>query len=86
MLRNSHGEEIRPRTIVTRRMMQIILERLLASGDHSREVELRSQLMLAIEALLGMRVGEVCGGGDGHGLLANNLVILREITTGEQSI
>jgi len=59
---------------------------LLTRGSHSREVELRTQLMIAIETLFGMRVGEVCGGGDGHGLLANNLVILRDITTGEETV
>ena len=42
--------------------------------------------MIAIEVMLGMRVGEVAGGGDGHGLLANNLVILRDARSGEETV
>jgi len=67
-------------------MVRIILSDLLERGDHSREVELRTQLMIAIETLLGLRVGDVCGGGDGHGILAKSLAILQDIATGEETV
>ena len=46
----------------------------------------RTRLFISLEVMMGLRVGEVMGGGDGHGLLANHLVLLRNLTTGEESV
>ena len=85
-LRVSHGVESRPRTAATRRMIVAIFDHILRDCVTSDDVLVRTELMMAVEMLLGLRVGEVCGGGDGHGLLANNLVILRNIRSGEESV
>ena len=42
--------------------------------------------MLALELMCGLRVGEVLGGGDHHGLLANHTYLLTNLETGEVSV
>ena len=45
----------------------------------SERTRVRTQLMMAIEVMFGLRVGEALSGGDFHGLLANHLTILRRL-------
>ena len=54
-------------------------------------VQARAQLMVALEVMMGLRVGEVLSGGDFHGILANHLTILRRLgdegrPTGEEYV
>ena len=40
----------------------------------------REKLQFIAEAVGGCRIGKVCGGGDSHGLLANNVAILEDMS------
>lgn len=84
-LRELHGEEGHPRTAATRRMVRIILERLVDEviGASSRA---RVRLMIALEVMCGLRVGEVMSGGDFHGVQANHVVILTNLSNGAESV
>ena len=84
-LRELHGEESHPRTAVTRRMVAHLFGSVLDGIDQPL-LRKRARLFLAMEVMLGLRVGETLGGGDGHGLLANHLTILRNHATGEESV
>ena len=78
-LRQRHGEETKPRTAITRRMMRVLLEDVIPTRGGNPLVNARMQLMFAMEVMLGLRVGEALSGGDFHGLLANHLVILQRL-------
>ena len=78
-LKTRHGEEARPRTATTRRMMRHVLEDVIPQRGGSELVNVRMRLMFALEVMLGLRVGEVLSGGDYHGLLANHLTILHRL-------
>ena len=79
-----HGEEAAPRTALTRRMLWFLAHELIAKHSGERTFE-RVQLMYLMEVMLGLRVGEALSGGDYHGLLANNFVILTHQGTGRVS-
>ena len=88
---HSHGEESHPRTAVTRRMIQLGIEEVLPTVCSTPLVLARTQLMIALEVMMGLRVGEVLSGGDFHGVLANHLTILRRLgddgrPTGEEFV
>jgi len=88
---DAHGEESHPRTAVTRRMVRLLLSDIVARHCETPLVRCRTQLMLALEVMLGLRVGETLSGGDFHGLLANHLTILRRLgsdgqPTGEEFV
>ena len=38
-------------------------------------IRAREKVQLEIEGLGGCRIGEVCGGGDGHGVVANEVCV-----------
>ena len=78
-LKQRHGEEARPRTATTRRMMKHLLEEVIPQRGGHQLVNIRMRLMFAIEIMLGLRVGETLAGGDYHGLLANNFYILQRL-------
>ena len=82
---NLHGEESSPRTAVTSRMVTIISGRLIESTC-SKLIRTRVTLMYYLEIMFGIRVGECLAGGDFHGMLANNLVILTNLETGRISL
>ena len=76
-LKLAHGEESHPRTAATRRMVRYILGVGIAAEFEGRpDLVARYRLEVAMECVLGLRVGEVVTGGDFHGMLANNLKIL----------
>ena len=85
-LRQMHGEESHPRTATTRRMIRLLFESIIVRMVPKALLAARACLFIALEVMCGLRVGEVLGGGDGHGLLANHLVILRNLSTGEESV
>eukprot|EP00966_Prymnesium_polylepis_P114668 2649875-Prymnesium_polylepis.2 len=85
-LRELHGEESHPRKALTRRMVRHLFDSVLERFIGKSLLLKRTRLFLALVVMMGVRVGEVMGGGDGHGLLANNLVILRNLTTGEELV
>ena len=78
-LRQSHGEQVSPRTAVTRTMMRHLLETVIPERGGSEIVNVRTLLMCACEIMFGIRVVEVLSGGDFHGVLANNLVLLQKL-------
>ena len=78
-LKGAHGEESRPRTTATRRMLWSAIHEVIPGRKSSPLVTLRHQLLIAVEAMMGFRVGEVLGGGDRHGLLADNVKIIRAV-------
>ena len=78
-LRQRHGEETKPRTAVTRRMVRHLLEDVTPQRGGDPLVNARMQLMFAMEVMLGLRVGEALSGGDFHGLLANHFVVLQKL-------
>ena len=85
-LRELHGEESHPRTAATRRMVRALFETVLPQQISNPLLRKRAMLLLALEVLCGLRVGEALGGGDHHGLLANNVRILKNISSGETSV
>ena len=60
-------------------MMRHLLETVVPERAGSDLVNTRTKLMFAMEVMFGCRVGEALAGGDFHGLLANNLVILQRL-------
>ena len=78
-LRQRHGEETKPRTALTSKMMRHLLEDVIPQRGGNEQVNIRMQLMFALEIMMGLRVGEALSGGDFHGLLANHLVILQKL-------
>jgi len=86
-LADAHGEESHPRTAATPRMMRLSHEVVLPERFAGKPVLLaRGRVGLAGECAGGLRVGEMFGGGDGHGLLAPDVRLLREISSGEVSV
>ena len=83
-LKELHGEESHPRTAVTRRMVRVLLEEVLPEMRPSHCID-RDRLMAATEIMLGLRIGEATSGGDFHGVLANHLTILTNLSTGKVS-
>ena len=77
-----HWEESHPRTATTRRMVRLLFGSVIARLEPKALIAARASLFMALEVMCWLRVGEVMGGGDGHGLLANHLVILRNLSTG----
>ena len=90
-LQEMHGEEAQPRTAATRRMISYSIETAVPRRCRDKLVCVRTQLDIAMEVMLGLRVGEALGGGDVHGLLANHVTILRRLDeyglpTGEEYV
>ena len=78
-LKSIHGEEAAPRTAATRLMIRHAIEVGAPARHRDPFVRVRAQLDIAVEVMLGLRVGEAMGGGDFHGLLANHLTIIRKL-------
>jgi len=78
-LLDEHGVEEHPRTSATPRMLSLVFSSLLEKHCPQVTVRSRTGVALCCEAGLGMRVGEALTGGDYHGLMANHLVILRQM-------
>lgn len=75
-LEQSHGVEAVPCTHATRRILTIVMEDTLPARCGGGLLT-RSSVQVVLEVMGGVRVGEACGGGDGHGALANHLTIAR---------
>ena len=86
-LRVLHGEEGHPRTATTPGMIFHLFDSVIdRQFDGKPLLRARARLLMALEVMCGLRVGEVLGGGDGHGLLANHVVLLRNLRTGAESV
>ena len=81
-LRKEHGLDVAPMTHGTRRMLRLIMFEVLPQmfSRFTRGLH-RMRWQICVEALGGLRVGEACGGGDNHGLLANNTFVLLQTGT-----
>ena len=75
----SHGVEAEPCTHATRRIMTITRDSTLPK--RAKTLLTRSLVQVTLELMGGLRVGEATGGGDGHGLLANHLCLMRPVGT-----
>ena len=73
----SHGVQAVPDTHATRRILSIMFFQTLP--EVSKSLCARSLVMGTLEVIGGVRVGEACGGGDGHGALANDLCIMNPL-------
>ena len=69
-----------PATTATPAMLKLIVDELLDKRFSSPLVASRTRLQFLIEGVGGCRIGEVVGGGEGHGLLANNTCILEDLS------
>ena len=85
-LKELHGLESMPATHGTRRMLSLMITRIIPGLNTSGLIKARSILFLVMEAVGGLRVGEAMGGGDHHGMLANNVCILRDTRDGSVSV
>ena len=81
VLKESHGEEGSPRTAVTRRIVRLMLEEIMPARLSARCLA-RDLLVVALQVMMGLRIGETVSGGDFHGVLANHLAILTNLATG----
>ena len=81
-LEGSHGVESVPCTHATRRILTILMEETLPARCGA-ELLTRSAVQVVLETMGGVRVGEACGGGDGHGALANHLTLARPVGSEE---
>ena len=85
-LKVAHGLESQPATHGTRRMLNLILNTVIPRRASSLMIRARSKLFLVLEAVGGLRVGEAMGGGDHHGMLANNICLLKDSRDGSMSV
>ena len=82
-LRKAHGIEAEPMTHGTRAMLRHILYYQLEQMGNQM-IRVRTQFLLMIEAIGGLRVGEATG--EVHGLRAINTCTLVEISTGKKFV
>lgn len=78
------GTEHEPVTAATPRMLSAMLERggVIDARYPDSFIAAREKAQIMLEGVGGCRVGEVAGGGDEHGLLANEVAILRDPESG----
>jgi hypothetical protein len=81
------GLEPEPCALPSRRIIRMAIEAELPKLCKSlRYILLRSLMLLVLELMGGMRVGEATGGGEAHGLLANNCYLARPIVLDKHKI
>ena len=73
------GVEHTPADTATPRMLKYMVEKGCAKRFVNPFLVARERVQIVAEGAGGCRIGEVCGGGDCHGLLANNTCILEDI-------
>ena len=71
-----------PATTATARMLKYIVCTGTAKRFSNLFLRSRENIQVICEGVGGCRIGEVCGGGDVHGLLANNTAILEDLAVG----
>ena len=82
------GVEVEPCTQTTRRIVQLMATKTIkkvcsrgASTELNEILRARTMLLLILELLAGLRVGEATSSGDLHGLEANNTLFLTPLST-----
>ena len=75
----SAGYEAEPSTACTPRMMRALVGPIIHARYPGRFLRSRARVQCEAEGVGGCRIGEVTGGGDLHGLLANQSCILEDI-------
>lgn len=81
-LTNEIGVEHEPATACTPRMLKLAVEEVIPERCGNEFLESRETVQFDFEGVGGCRIGEVCGGGETHGLLANKVAILTDEETG----
>jgi hypothetical protein len=77
------GVEHEPATACTPRMFKLALTKVIPERCQAFFLAAREEVQFCTEGVGGVRIGEVCGGGETHGLLANRVSILTDHETGE---
>ena len=79
------SEEVEPATAATPAMMQLLTQPggIIDLRFRDALIASREKLQFDCEAVGGCRISEVAGGGESHGLLANNSAILKDPESGE---
>jgi hypothetical protein len=77
------GVEHEPATACTPRMFKLALDQVIPERCINEFLALREAVQFIAEGVGGVRIGEVCGGGETHGLLANHASIFTDLETGE---
>ena len=73
-----------PVVSATERMAEVlIMDVIPAERDPHQALITRDQLMMALEAFTGARVGEVADAGQGHGVLCENVAYVEDLKTKE---
>eukprot|EP00966_Prymnesium_polylepis_P016249 374851-Prymnesium_polylepis.1 len=70
------GLESEPATACTPRMFKAMVQVIIPERYQDPYICERERVQVLCEGVGGCRIGEVAGGGDGHGLLANETCIL----------
>ena len=78
--------EHEPSTTATPNMLKMIVEKLVDERFSDPFIAARDKVQVIVEGVGGCRIGEVVGGGDRHGLLANNTCILEDPNAEQGSI
>ena len=76
------GVEHEPATACTPLMMKFAVETVIPSRCANDLLTARETVQFDFEGVGGCRIGEVCGGGETHGMLANRTAILTDRETG----
>ena len=72
-----------PDTHVTRRILSVLFSQTLRQV--SAALRTKTRWLAVLEVMAGVRVGEACGGGDGHGALANHLSFMNPVNSTSES-
>ena len=76
------GFEHVPATTATPRMLAYMTGRGVEARFSDEFIRARERVQVIAEGVGGCRIGEVCGGGEAHGLLANHTAILEDLSVG----
>jgi len=80
------GVDHEPATACTARMFKLAIERAIPERCANAFLRTREAVQFVTEGVGGVRIGEVCGGGETHGLLANRTSILTDLDSGDVAV
>ena len=84
-----YGDDPQPKTRCTPKMFGIFVNELLPTDKEAasaKYISKRMRVLAVCEGVGGLRVGDACGADDCHGLVAENVYLLTQISTGERTV
>jgi hypothetical protein len=84
-----YGDDPQPKTRCTPKMFGIFVNELLTTDKQAASAQYiskRMRVLAACEGVGGLRVGDACGADDCHGLVAENVYLLTQISSGERTV